>query len=175
MGPVLAGQVHSHASIAVGVIDRLVAEHQHHNAILRTIADRHGKLASLDEADTLTRPVFDQIQATRDDLQRLADDACQQGPHALSDRDGHHVKIDLSLKAPPADADAVTLMGTLHVINVCYQRNCRDVGDQLQRLLIPLSKVADPAALLFASQLEQLATQVRPPGAPRGPYAPQHL
>jgi hypothetical protein len=49
----------------------------------------------------------------------------------------------------------------------------RDAADQLGRLLGWLSRVADPGALAFASELERLGAQLRPPGMPPGPYAPQ--
>lgn len=69
----------------------------------------------------------------------------------------------------------MTIAVTINVIQDAIFRNHRDAGDQLQRLLIPLSKVADPATLAFAAHLERLAAQLRPPGAPRGNYAPRHL
>jgi hypothetical protein len=179
IAPDLAAQVNSHASIAVGLIDRLVAQHEHYAQILHTIAERQGRPPALDESDAaaLTRQMFDQLKAARDDLQSLADDARQQGSDALHARTdpGHNVKIDLSLTVPAPDADAMTLLLTMHVITEALKRNCRDVGDQLQRLLVPLSKVADPGALVFAGQVEQLVTQIRPPGVARGPYAPRHL
>lgn len=81
------------------------------------------------------------------------------------------------LDALPPDATATPLERaiTVHVIQDGLQRACRDLGDQLQRLLVPLSKVPDPGVLVSASELERLIQGIRPPGAPRGPYAPQHL
>lgn len=172
----LAAQVYSHASIAVGLIDRLIAQHGHYTEVMRAMATQQGQLGDEPDAAAQIRQIFDQLGAARDELQRLADEAQQQGTETLLARTrGHHVKIDRSLKVPPADADVLERVATLHAIQQCMQRDFRDVGDQLQRLLVPLSKVADPGALAFASELEQLAKQIRPPGAPRGPYAPRHL
>ena len=156
-----------------------MAQQEHYNAILRTLADRRGQVAVLDQPEHAARlrQAYDQLQAVRSDLQRLAEDARQQGSETLRARSGrgHNVKIDCTLSTPAPDADAMTLAVTIHVIQDAIFRNHRDAGDQLQRLLIPLSKVADPATLAFASQLERLAAQLRPPGAPRGNYAPRHL
>jgi hypothetical protein len=101
--------------------------------------------------------------------------ASKAAKHCAPAKVGHHVKLDLSLSAPAADASAAERILTLRVIQDATFRNLRDLGDQLQRLLIPLSKVADPATLVFAAEIERLAKQLRPPGAPRGPYAPRHL
>jgi hypothetical protein len=178
IGEDLAAQVCTHASIAIGLIDRLLAQHEHYTAIMRTMAEQEGRDVAVERKDASARldQRFQQLKGVREDLQRLADDAREQGTEALRARKiAHHVKIDLSLSAPTADEPQAKRLLTLHVIHEATTRNLRDLGDQLQRLLVPLSKVADPAALAFPAQIERLVPQIRPAGAPRGPYAPRHL
>jgi hypothetical protein len=120
----------------------------------------------------LSSALGSQVLAVATDLWKLVDDAREQGRDVLGNIRSPQSTADTSLKAPDI-SDAPRAGLTMFVMVQGLMRHARDAADQIQRLLVPLSAVADPACLVFASQLDEFSRQIRPSNAPPGPYAPR--
>jgi hypothetical protein len=149
------------------LLDRL----DHYESVLRDIGDLVDSPPADRDLVARWHALESQMQATVDELTLLADEAREQGRDVLKTLRTTAPRADRTLQAPRS-SNPLDIAITHHVIVTAAAHSARDAAEQIQRLVEPMSKIADPALLIFSGRLAELAIQLRPPGMDPGPYAP---
>jgi len=170
----VSAQVHTHAMLAAKLLHSLELYSDGYTSMMHSLGDETERPVSVELAEARARrsQIFDRLAATRRDLIDLAVDALATGTENLR-KLRMSVEPDIQLMAPPDPSDPVALTTSMYVIRDRLKREARDASDQLGRLIGVLDGVADPAVLTLSNQLQRLATGLRPPDMPPGPYARQ--